>query len=261
MTKKQLWTRLRNYHFDHLVETHLWDHIRAQFGGPDAFTKAFASKISRKLGWSQKFALKAIWEYKKFVYLGVVSDFSVTPPMVIDKVWHEHLLFSRGYREFCTEVIDYNFDHNPELLPADGQTATFNAQYEDTLELYKKEFAGDPPEEIWGKPKFDKALVTSDGSSSKKKQNSSSDIYWAEAPLYSTFYDDVAMHTNSFPEFTAFGGGDGGNSGAGSSWNHEDDDSDSDSDNDGDSGGDDSGSDGGGSDGGSSCSSGCAGGD
>lgn len=245
MTKKQLWTNLRNYHFDHLAETHLWDHIRAQFGGMDAFTKAFACKISRKLGWSRKFALKAIWEYKKFVYLGVVSDFSVTPPQVIDKVWHEHLLFSRGYRDFCAEVIEYHFDHNPELIPADEQTETFNAQYQDTLELYRKEFGIDPPEEIWGKPKFDTTLVMAEGLSTRKKQNSNSAGYWEGSPLHTEFSIDVDAHENSFPEFTDFGGGDGGGGGAGGSWDSGD--------------GDGNGSSDGGSDGGSSCSSGCSG--
>ena len=27
--------------------------------------------------------------------------FGVTPSKVIDQVWHEHILFSRAYRDFC----------------------------------------------------------------------------------------------------------------------------------------------------------------
>jgi hypothetical protein len=249
MTKKELWTNLRNYHFENLTETHFWDHIRAQFGGPNAFTKAFANKISRKLGWTEKFALKAIWEYKKFVYLGVVSDFSVTPSLVIDKVWHEHLLFSKAYREFCENIIQYNFDHNPELIPADDQTATFNAQYHDTLELYRIEFAVFPPEEIWGKPKFDSSLVAADGSLSRKKQNSMSSDYWVEAPLYTNFGEATYSHTHNYPEFSLYGGGDGGGAGSGGSWSDGDSWGDGDSDSGGDSG----------TDGGSGCSSGCGG--
>ena len=79
MNKKDLWLKLKDYHFDHLVPSHLWDYITENFSGVDESTKAFASKIARKLGWSNKFALKAITEYKKFVYLGIVSDFAVTP--------------------------------------------------------------------------------------------------------------------------------------------------------------------------------------
>ena len=106
----------------------------------DASTKAFADKIAHKPEWKHRFALRAIREYKKFIYLGAVSDFVVTPSKIIDQVWHEHLLFTKAYREFCTDVLGFSFDHNPELIPMTDQTGTFNAQYLDTLELYKKEF-------------------------------------------------------------------------------------------------------------------------
>jgi hypothetical protein len=95
-SKKELWLRLRNYHFDHLIPPHLMDSLRAAFEGSDASTQAFADKLVRKLHWDRSFAMRAIGEYKKFLYLGAVADFAVTPPRVIDQVWHEHLLFSRG---------------------------------------------------------------------------------------------------------------------------------------------------------------------
>ena len=67
MNKKELWLNIANYHFDHLAPTHLWDEIAAKFGGQNPFTKAFADKLSRKLNWRKRFAMKALWEYKKFV--------------------------------------------------------------------------------------------------------------------------------------------------------------------------------------------------
>lgn len=144
MNKKELWFNIANYHFDHLVDTSLWDEIVAQFGGISPFTKAFANKLSRKLSWEKTFALRAIWEYKKFVFLGVTSDFSVTPSKIIDQVWHEHLLFSAGYRKFCKEIIQYNLDHNPELVFTDLQNETFQSQYFHTIELYKKSLGWSP---------------------------------------------------------------------------------------------------------------------
>jgi hypothetical protein len=152
--KKELWLRLHHYHFEHVVPPHLTDHVAALFGGSDAFTQAFASKIARKLSWSRGYTLRAIAEYKKFVFLGIVSDESVTPPKIIDKVWHEHLLFSRAYREFCREVLRRDFDHNPELVPTDKQTDTFHAQFDRTLARYRDEFGEEPPADIWGTPKF-----------------------------------------------------------------------------------------------------------
>ena len=251
--KKDLWLRLKRYHFDNLVPPHLMDHVTAAFGGSDPSTKAFASKLARKLGWKNAFALRAIEEYRKFVYLGIVSDFAVTPPKVIDQVWHEHLLFSRAYREFCATVLRREFDHNPELVPTDAQRGVFSAQYEATLKLYAKEFNVKPPADIWGTPKFPLELVPK----TKKKPKKKDDGYDAgtsgdggDAPLFVLF--DGSDGYGSADGMSEFGGGGGFmGGGGGDSWG-----SDSSSD-----GGDSGGGDGGGGDGGGSgCSSGCGGG-
>lgn len=256
--KKELWLRLQRYHFDHLVPAQLTDHVRAAFGGGDASTQAFASKVVRKLGWTRPFALRAIHEYKKFVYLGVVSDASVTPPKVIDQVWHEHLLFTRAYREFCRDVLGRDFDHNPELVQSKSQTELFQVQYAATLVLYYTEFHREPPADIWGTPKF-KAGPIADRPSPRKRQSGDggsvgsdhSSSYESE-PLHAFFGDGDVGASGSFHT-----GGGGGFSGGGSSGSWDDP-----SDHDGGAGhgGDsDSGSDGG-DGGGSGCSSSCGGG-
>lgn len=237
MNKKQLWLNLKDYHFEELVPPALWDNIKERFGGENASTKAFAGKIARKLGWSEKFSLKAVTEYKKFVYLGVISDFAVTPSRVIDKVWHEHLLFSKAYREFCTGVIQYNFDHNPELIPMDEQTAAFNEQYHSTLELYKREFGIEPPTAIWGIPKFDIGSVTTTRDLKKKKENTASAD---DTPLFMYFGSTGGDNSEHFSEFNGFEGGSGGGGGTEGSW--------------------DAGGDAGSDSGSSGCSSGCGGG-
>ena len=86
-SKRDLWLRIHRYHFDDLVPAHLMDHVVAAFSGSDPSSKAFASKLGRKLGWSPAFAIRAINEYKRFVYLGIIGDFFVTPPKMIDRVW------------------------------------------------------------------------------------------------------------------------------------------------------------------------------
>jgi hypothetical protein len=253
MDKKALWLKLKGYHFNNLVPASLWQQITAAFGGPDAFSKAFAAKVARKHGWSNAFALKAVSEYKKFVYLGVVSKFHVTPSKIIDVVWHEHLLFTSAYREFCNTVIGYQFDHHPELLPMADETGRYNAQYRDTLEFYKTEFGFDPPSDIWGETKFEKEKLKPNTYESRQKTGSSMDSsasYISNEPLCAYFdgSDDAAT-----------AGGDFGGGGAGGDWS---DGNDAGSNN-GTESGDDSGSDGdgdGGGDGGG-CSGGCGGGD
>lgn len=250
MDKKQLWLNLKDYNFNHMVPFHLWERIREQFGGPDASTKAFASKISRKLGWPEKFTFKAILEYKKFVYLGVVSDFAVTPSKILDQVWHEHILFNKAYRQFCAEVIQYEFDHNPELIPAEDQTGTFNAQFLETIQLYKEEFGIDPPHEIWGTPKYNKETLDAIGyESSKKKLGAQFD----STPLYMYFdLPGSSRDSSGSPEFEGFGGGSGGGAGVTGFWGTNNGISSESTSFEGDSGSNCSSS---------SCSSGCSGGD
>lgn len=233
MNKKELWLKLKAYHFNHIVPPDMWSYINSLFSGKDASTKAFADKISRKHGWKNSFTLEAIHEYKKFVYLGVISTFPVTPSKIIDVVWHEHLLFTKAYRAFCTEVIENDFEHNPELIAQDEQTEKFAMQYIQTLQLYLKEFGIDAPDNIWSLPKFnEKQLQTIMEFYRKKelKENEPSSIIIGNDGTLVSFFEGESL--------TEFGGGDFGGSGAGGDFT------------DGDSG-----------DSGSSCSSGCGGGD
>lgn len=239
MNKKQLWLRLKTYRFEHLVPVGLWDSIHAKFGRTDASTGAFAHKLSRQHGWTNAFALKAVAEYKKFVFLGIASDFAVTPSIIIDKVWHSHILFSTAYRQFCDEVIEHKFDHNPELIFTEDQTDRFQEQYYQTLELYKTEFNTDPPKAIWGNTKFDK--IPENITAKKRVHDSGTEMSspYTDIPLYASFTESEAAAS---PEFNGFAGGDFGGGGADGSWAGDSTDSS-------------------GADSGSSCSSGCGGGD
>lgn len=262
MAKKDLWLRLKHYHFDDLVPAHLADRVAAMFSGTDASTKAFASKLSRKLHWSPAFALRVIDEYKKFVYLGNVGTMSVTPSKVIDQVWHEHLLFSRGYRAFCRDVLGRDFDHNPELVPIDTQTGVFEAQYLGTLDAYRTEFNVDPPADIWDVAKFKRPASKVTTAPPKAKRNQP-DRWSDDTPLHMYFSGGGGSDAGSSEATPEFGGG-GGFSGAGAGRAWGDDNAHSHTHSDSTSHGHDSGSDSGdsgGSDGGgSSCSSSCGGG-
>ncbi len=243
--KRALWLRIKRYQFENLVPTRKRDHLAAAFGGTDATTRAFAGKLSRKHGWSGGFARRAIDEYRKFVFLGVTSDFSVTPPKVIDQVWHEHLLFSRGYREFCRDVLERDFDHTPELVPDTQQTAQFEAQYEATLARYEREFRVAAPADFWGTPKFARARVAGKKKRGQSTHQDGGDGPNDDLPLYLLF--DGSGGVGAHHQLAEFGGGGGFlGGGAGDDWG---------SDSSGDAGGDGAGGDGGG----SGCSSGCGG--
>lgn len=216
--KKELWKRLKEYRFQNLAPVSLADRISSVFGGPDPFTRAFAAKIAKKHGWTTEFAYLAIREYKKFVFLGVTSHYAVTPSKIIDIVWHEHLHFTRGYREFCQDVLQHFFDHSPELIAFDEQTNVFNAQYQKTLDFYEYEFGMKPPPEIWGYTKFDPKSVTKkiDKPRKKTKDNGYSSSSDSDVPIYQMFPAD-SPHA-PIPVVFEGGGGDMGGAGATGGW-------------------------------------------
>lgn len=218
--KKQLWIRLRRYRFENLVPPTLVDRIKSVFGDNDAFTRAFATKIAQKHNWSSEFAFLAIREYKKFVYLGTISHYDVTPSRVIDVVWHEHQLFTRGYREFCQTVLGKHFDHDPELIPFSEQAEQFSAQYLKTLAFYQHEFGTTPPAEIWGRPKFNQASIKGTVEKPEKKRvDSSQSSSDGDTPLFTMFTSGPDVNYAPIPvTFTSGQGGDFGGGGGGGTW-------------------------------------------
>jgi hypothetical protein len=249
--RKALWLRLRAYQFDDIVPPQLRDRVLELFGGADASVSAFANKLCRKLGWESPFALEAIAEYKRFVYLGVTSPFHVTPSRVIDQVWHEHVLFTHGYQTFCDEVLGKRFDHYPELIPTENQTEVFQAQYLSTLDLYEREFGMAPPPEVWSVPKFKRPKAKK--STTRKAGDATSDTSGGggETPLCQMFGDSSSGGSGP-GAFAGFAGGTSGGGGASDAWDSVASDA-------ADAGG--AGDSGGSGCSGSSCSSGCGGGD
>ena len=216
--KKELWIRLKDYRFGNLVPPSMAHKIQRFFGSTDAFTHAFAAKVARKHGWTNEFAFLAVREYKKFVFLGVVSHYEVTPSVVIDKVWHEHQLFNAAYRDFCANVLRHRFDHVPELLALDEQVDVFNAQYRKTLAFYEHEFGVAPPPEIWDRPKFDPKTVRGLVHKPGRKNDMSSDSSSFDIPLYTMFQSESDAAYAPIPVNISGGGGDFGGAGAQASW-------------------------------------------
>jgi len=55
-----------------------------------------------------------IEEYKQFMYLAGTSDEDCTPSQDVDKVWHEHILFTKDYYDYCNNIIGKIIHHKPE---------------------------------------------------------------------------------------------------------------------------------------------------
>lgn len=102
-------------------------------------------RLVSKYSWSEPLAKFATMEYKKFIALQVLTNehqpmFSV----IVDSVWHNHILFTKDYTEFCLEVFGHYLHHEPN----DNGKAGNGAISFDTFEkAYEKHFGSLP--KIW----------------------------------------------------------------------------------------------------------------
>lgn len=69
-----------------------------------------------KHGQRRDFALETVAEYVLWMQ-GRRDDTIVdpTPPLMVDKVWHEHLLHTKAYATFCQEHLGGFVHHYPDL--------------------------------------------------------------------------------------------------------------------------------------------------
>jgi hypothetical protein len=64
----------------------LWNQIQAfDFDQPQA-DYSFSIRLADENFWTEEFTQQATLEYKKFMYLAVISDQMVSPSEIIDKV-------------------------------------------------------------------------------------------------------------------------------------------------------------------------------
>lgn len=104
-----------------------------------------SAKLAWEHHWSEIYTLRAMHEYKKFVFLALIAEGMVSPSSTIDCVWHYHLLYTYSYWEdFCGKVLNKYLHH----YPGDNGAAD---RYDYTLELYHSYF-GNPPKDIWDLP-------------------------------------------------------------------------------------------------------------
>jgi len=106
----------------------------------------FSIRLASENRWTEDFTEKAILEYKKFMYLAAVSDVMVSPSPIVDVVWHQHLIFSQSYHDFC-DVLGKAIQHVPSTHHK-SQFEQFKRAAEYTEKLYADHFAPQP-ESIW----------------------------------------------------------------------------------------------------------------
>ncbi len=100
--------------------------------------------------------LAVVGEYARFIELKIrLKDFDaklLSPPPLVDLVWHTHILDTAGYTLFCTIVGGQLVHHNPN----GGLDAAAQAErYRRTYEAYKASFNMVPDPKFWPAPTED----------------------------------------------------------------------------------------------------------
>lgn len=103
----------------------------------------FAARLMKEQNWTCYFTEKAILEYKKFMYLAAVSSQMVSPSEIVDLVWHQHLIFTQSYNDFC-KILGKRIEH----IPSTGnrkQQGQFDAARRFTEDQYSLYFGEQDP--------------------------------------------------------------------------------------------------------------------
>lgn len=130
--QQDLWVRLSTYELDS-VDAEL----------------PFSTRLARENNWSVQYAKRVLSEYKRFVFLAIISNHPVTPSDEIDQVWHLHLLYTKAYwEEFCKDVIRAPFHHHP-TKGGKAEGDKFRKWYAKTKQAYLEIFGEEPPIDIW----------------------------------------------------------------------------------------------------------------
>lgn len=130
-TQQELWQRLEAFELDDVTSS---------------FT--FSDRLARENSWSIEYCLRAILEYKKFIFLSCVRNQPLTPSDEIDQVWHLHLLYTHSYWiEMCQDTINRQIHHGPTR--GIEERGVFKDQYQQTLDDYTEIFGVVPPKDIW----------------------------------------------------------------------------------------------------------------
>ena len=134
-----------------MIQEHLdlWNKIQAFPLDDPGSSLCFSDRLARENGWDLKFTLRAIEEYKRFMFLICIAQHPLTPSDQVDQVWHLHLIYTRSYwEEFCGQTLGRQVHHGPTKGgKAEGEK--FQDWCAKTQELYAVTFGHAPPADLW----------------------------------------------------------------------------------------------------------------
>ncbi len=106
--------------------------------------ESILTKISENQGLNIKKSTELFHEVLKFLFLVNKHEKTLTPSILVDNAWHEFILHTNSYHNFCSKYMNRFIHHTP-----DSNKAKNMSQFRETLNLYFREFQSHPPPEFW----------------------------------------------------------------------------------------------------------------
>jgi hypothetical protein len=132
----------------------LWNKVRSFEPDEPESPLTFTDRLSRENGWLLEFSLRAVEEYKKFMFLICLAPHALTPSDEVDQVWHLHLLYTESYwDDFCCDTLGKKIHHGP-TKGGSSEQLKYDDLYARTKNFYKEIFSEDPPEDLWPPPEI-----------------------------------------------------------------------------------------------------------
>ena len=79
------------------------------------------AQMQRNLALSEEKAQILFEDLKRYLSLGFYTKLSLPPPRMIDKGWHEFILMTRDYSDFCHEYRGQFIHHQPTRGNTSGE--------------------------------------------------------------------------------------------------------------------------------------------
>jgi len=108
---------------------------------------ALRERMEVKYDWSPEKTDELFGEMKKFMYLCATNDGAMAPPEDIDEIWHNFILFTGDYSEYCQDMVGMFLHHQPLTVAQRAQSD--GSMIENTLAAGRRAFGDDLPEKYW----------------------------------------------------------------------------------------------------------------
>lgn len=130
----------------------LWQRMKAYALDDPGSSMTFTDRLCRENDWSISYGVRAVLEYKRFMFLACASGHPCTPSDEVDQVWHLHLLYTQSYwKEWCAKVMGKEIHHGPTKGGGE-EREKYEDWYQRTKQSYLTFFGKEPPADLWPDP-------------------------------------------------------------------------------------------------------------